>query len=112
MLRGGDLSGSFSGSLNFGGEASSKVLDICKSCIKKHRAKMIEVVAANRYEELRAFCKDKVSKKCKKIKFPEDLAKQIKDLGETGVTDDGEQEDEEEGIQLVEDDDDVDKQDL
>merc|ERR1712087_950724 len=103
-MGGGDLSGSFSGSLNFGGEASSKVLDICKSNIKKHRSQIVQTVAANKYEELRSFCKDKVSKKCKPIKFGADLTKQIKALGETGAVE-GEEEDDEEAIELVEDDD-------
>ena len=104
MLKSTALQGSFSGSLNFGGEASTKVIDMCKSLVKKQRKNIIEVVKQNDYDSITTFCKDYVSKKsCKKVKFEKKLAKQIKDLGERGIDDD-EEEEEEDGVELTEDD--------
>merc|ERR1719273_1378337 len=76
MLKSGALSGSFSGSLNFGGEASTKVQEMCRGNVKKHRKEMIAAVANNDYEELRRFCKETVSKKCKKVRFPKEIVQQ------------------------------------
>ena len=104
MLKSTNLQGSFSGSLNFGGEASAKVQKMCKSNIKKQRKNIIEVVSENDYDALTSFCINFVSKKsCTKIKFPDKLAKQIKDLGARGISDD-EEEDEDEQVELMEDD--------
>ncbi len=105
MLKSGALSGSFSGSLNFGGEASKKVQEMCKVQVRKQRKDMVAAVARNDYEELRTFCKDNVSKKCKKVRFPKEISKQIKDLQkrkEEGSADGGEDEDQ---VELMEDDD-------
>ena len=41
MLKSTNLQGSFSGSLNFGGEASTKVLDMCRSNVKKQRCESL-----------------------------------------------------------------------
>eukprot|EP01084_Bolivina_argentea_P212590 361315_1 len=101
MLKSTNLQGSFSGSLNFGGEASTKVLDICRSNVKKQRKNIIKVVTTNDLEQLKTFCKDYVYKKCKKIKYPKKLVKQIKDLGERGIGSDDDDDDDE--IQLTDD---------
>merc|ERR1719347_2415188 len=52
LLKSGALSGSFSGSLNFGGEASKKVQEMCKVNVKKQRQNIITAVANNDYDEL------------------------------------------------------------
>merc|ERR1719461_488909 len=92
MLKSGALSGSFSGSLNFGGEASTKVQEMCRSNVKKHRKYIAEAAASNDLDKLRGFCKEYVSKKCKKVEYPKELVKQIESLGEKGALEEEEQE--------------------
>ena len=104
MLKSTQLSGSFSGSLNFGGEASDKVLAMCRSNIKKHRKFIVEVASSNDLDKLKTFCKDHVSKKCKKVKYPKELVKRIKALGEKGVSQPAEGDEEEDAVDLMEDD--------
>merc|ERR1719229_841331 len=104
MLKSGALSGSFTGSLNFGGDAGSKVMEMCKGIVKKQRQNIITTVANNDYDELRSFCKSTLSKKCKKVRFPKEISKQIKELvvrKEEVVN-----EEDEEAVELMEDDDD------
>ena len=107
MLKSGALSGSFSGSLNFGGEASTKVQAMCKGQVKKQRKEIISAVAQNDYDELRRFCKENISKKCKKVRFPKEISKQIKDLQskKEEASSGGDIEDEEDQVELMEDDD-------
>ena len=106
MLKSGALSGSFSGSLNFGGEASTKVLDMCRGIVKKQRQNMIAAAANNDYEELRKFCKENLTKKCKKIKFPKEIGQQIKDLQakKEASGDDADEGESEDQVELMEDD--------
>eukprot|EP00484_Ammonia_sp_Unknown_P028447 CAMPEP_0197031664 /NCGR_PEP_ID=MMETSP1384-20130603/10602_1 /TAXON_ID=29189 /ORGANISM="Ammonia sp." /LENGTH=178 /DNA_ID=CAMNT_0042461223 /DNA_START=195 /DNA_END=731 /DNA_ORIENTATION=+ len=103
MLKSTSLSGSFSGSLNFGGDASSKVLDMCRSNVKKQRNNMIQVIAQNDFDELSHFCKNYVSKKCKAVKFPKELATKIKELGDKATAETDESEANEDEVKLVED---------
>merc|ERR1712087_61776 len=107
-MKSGALSGSFSGSLNFGGESGKKVKAMCRHAVKKQRNSMITAVAGNDYEELRTYCKESVSKKCKKARFPKELEAQIKALEsrKKGTIIDGDAGSEEEEIELMDDDDD------
>eukprot|EP01084_Bolivina_argentea_P221885 375695_1 len=108
LIKSSRLEGSFSGSLNFGGDAASKATAMCKSNVKKQRKNMVSVLRENDYDQVQSFCKDYVSKKCPKITFKKDLAKQIKALGTRGVSDEEEGSGDEE-IQLMEDDDEDEK---
>jgi len=108
MLKSGALSGSFTGSLNFGGDAGAKVMEMCKVIVKKQRQNIITTVANNDYDELRAFCKSTLSKKCKKVRFPKEISKQIKELiaRKEQIINDEEGGEEEDAVELIEDDDD------
>eukprot|EP00485_Elphidium_margaritaceum_P022515 CAMPEP_0202711556 /NCGR_PEP_ID=MMETSP1385-20130828/23332_1 /ASSEMBLY_ACC=CAM_ASM_000861 /TAXON_ID=933848 /ORGANISM="Elphidium margaritaceum" /LENGTH=225 /DNA_ID=CAMNT_0049371309 /DNA_START=24 /DNA_END=701 /DNA_ORIENTATION=- len=105
MLKSTSLSGSFSGSLNFGGDASAKVTDMCKLCVKKQKQNMVPVVAENNVDAIRSFCTNFLSKKCKKIKLKKELKDKITALGENlmASSSDEESSDEEEEVELVED---------
>merc|ERR1711879_436695 len=95
--------------LNFGGDAGAKVMEMCKGIVKKQRQNIITTVANNDYDELRTFCKSTLSKKCKKVRFPKEISKQIKELiarKEQVINEEGGEE--EDAVELMEDDDDDD----
>ena len=70
----------------------------------EQRKNIVKVVTTNDFDQLQTFCKDYVSKSCKKkIKYPKKLAQQIKALGERGISD-GDEENPDEEIDLMDDD--------
>ena len=77
-----NLSGSFSGSLNIGGDSSKKIASMCDKFAREYFDEMESTIMNNDPKKLRRFCRKYISKKtCETIPFPTDLMKYIESLG-------------------------------
>lgn len=91
MLKQSHLSGSFSGSINFGGESSTKVLEMCKIFIRKQKKNIVhelflmesaaDAKTSSMVSMMKRFCKTFVSKKnCLSVEYPPKVLKSFRKM--------------------------------
>jgi len=77
MIKTTKMQGSFSGSLNLGGEASKKVNTMCDEIMNDNEDKFIEVIKENNAQDLKEFCKNHIDNECINVNFPKDVLNHI-----------------------------------
>lgn len=88
MLKTDRITGSFSGSLNLGGDSSTKISSMCHDIMSKFDEDMIEILKENNLRNLETFCDIQIDplntldKVCERAEFTPDIIRNIRHVND------------------------------